>query len=95
MAGDVMADNGDIKAQVVQTLQVLLQDCATGRYVTGPDGWTPEQAKALQFAACSSAIEFARTNQLKNLQLVILYAPNGQEIRLPINEPAAAKSPPR
>ena len=54
-------------------MRTLLRNTANGLYFQGPDKWTSDPAKALDFKMIDRALEFVETWSLKDMELAFAF----------------------
>lgn len=67
-------------------MRVMLQDLITGKYFLEFGQWTAFPWQAKDFGCCHKAIDFARKNQLSNLQIELRYTKAGQKFCFPLED---------
>ena len=54
-------------------MRTLLRNTATGLFFQGPDQWTSDPAKALDFKMIDRALDFIETWSLKDMELAFAF----------------------
>lgn len=54
-------------------MRTLLRNTATGLYFEGPDKWTSDPARALDFKMIDRAIDFIETWRLRDMELAFAF----------------------
>jgi hypothetical protein len=67
-------------------MRIVVQNLETGQYLQGPDKWTSERKKAMEFDSAERAARLAV--QLKLLNAVVLYEfdDEAENIRVPVGQ---------
>ena len=65
-------------------MRVILRNPFTDLYFIGPNMWTNDRSKALDFRRMEPAIELARQTGLNDLELVIFIKRAEADIHLPV-----------
>lgn len=65
-------------------MRIYLQHKRTGDFVQTREAWTAIQDDGLDFGSYQSALDFARNNDMTDVQLVIVFLRNQQTIVLPL-----------
>ena len=72
-------------------MKVILRDSSTDLYLVGPNMWTNDRAKALEFERVEHALEQARHAGAKDLELVVSFNHVPGDVHVPM---AALEPPP-
>ncbi len=65
-------------------MRTLLRNTATGLYFEGPDKWTSDPERAMDFKMIDRAIEFIETWSLRNMELAFAFRDHKQVTGVPI-----------
>jgi hypothetical protein len=68
--------------------KVFLRNRATGQYYTGSTGLSGNSSVAHDFGAVESATQFAKTERLAGMEVVLRYDDPGCDLILPLRPPA-------
>ena len=66
-------------------MKVILRNPATDLYLLGPNMWTHDRNKALDFGHAERAVEVARRADLQGLELILSFASISYDFRLPLS----------
>jgi hypothetical protein len=72
----------------LMTAKVFLRNRETGHYYTGATGWSGNSSVAHDFDAVESATQFAKTERLAGVEVVLRYDDPGCDLILPLRPPA-------
>ena len=64
-------------------MRTLLRNTTTGLYFEGPDKWTSDPAKALDFKMIDRAVNFIETWSLRDMELAFSFRNYRQVKRVP------------
>jgi len=65
-------------------MTVALHNLNTDLYLVGPNMWTNDRAKALEFERMEDAVELAAQSGLDDLELVVTFSGAPGDIHLPL-----------
>jgi len=65
-------------------MKTLLRNTATGLYFEGPDRWTSDPARALDFKMIDRAIKFIETWSLRDMELAFAFRDYKQVTGVPV-----------
>ena len=65
-------------------IEIHLIHGPSGRYVSGPDGWTLQASEALRFEQFADAVEFCKKRDLGDMVLFFQRGDLRSEYRIPI-----------
>ena len=66
--------------------RVFLRNWETGQYYAGSNGWSETTSVAHHFETVESAIEFARTQKLADMEVVLHYDDPTCDLVLPLKQ---------
>ena len=66
--------------------RVFLRNRETGQYYTTSNGWSGNGSEAHDFETVESAIEFARTQKLADMEVVLHYEDPACDLVLPLKQ---------
>ena len=69
-------------------MRTLLRNTATGLYFEGPDRWTSDPARALDFKMIDRAIKFIETWSLRDMELAFAFRDYKQVTGVPVEKMA-------
>ena len=69
-------------------MKTLLRNTATGLYFEGPDRWTSDPARALDFKMIDRAIKFIETWSLRDMELAFAFRDYKQVTGVPVEKMA-------
>ena len=69
-------------------MRTLLRNTATGLYFEGPDRWTSDPARALDFKMIDRAIKFIETWSLRDMELAFAFRDYKQVTSVPVEKMA-------
>ncbi|MCX6929051.1 MAG: hypothetical protein NT154_38430 [Verrucomicrobia bacterium] len=67
-------------------MRTLLRNTTTGLYFQGPDQWTSDPAKALDFKMIDRAVNFIETWSLRDMELAFSFRNYRQVKRVPVEK---------
>jgi hypothetical protein len=67
-------------------MRTLLRNTATGLYFEGPDRWTSDPARALDFKMIDRAIKFIETWSLRDMELAFAFRDYKQVTGVPVEK---------
>jgi len=73
-------------------MRTLLRNTATGLYFEGPDRWTSDPARALDFKMIDRAIKFIETWSLRDMELAFAFRDYKQVTGVPVEKMAVKYS---
>jgi len=65
-------------------MKVFLRNRETGQYCAGSNGWSAKSSMAQDFETINSATQFARTQKLTGMEVVLRYDDPACDLVLPL-----------
>jgi hypothetical protein len=78
--------DGNLKG--LMRARVLLRNRETGQFYAGSNGWSGNSSVAHDFDAVESATQFAKTERLAGMEVVLRYDDPVCDLILPLRQPA-------
>jgi hypothetical protein len=80
-AGALPCGNG---LRLGKRMKVILRNPDTDLYFLGPNMWTNDRSKALDFGHAERAVELARRADLQGLEMILSFSSISYDFRLPL-----------
>jgi hypothetical protein len=73
-------------------MRTLLRNTATGLYFEGPDRWTSDPSRALDFKMIDRALQFIETWSLRDMELAFSFGGSSKVTGVPVDKMAVGYS---
>ena len=71
---------------LLESMQVLIQNCDTHEFYAGPNGWSRSAAEAKDFLGTLPALETIRRENLRRAQIVLKFSRSDMDIVLELGD---------